>query len=168
MIPLNSIKRCRIILLAIASISVAGCSSNTGECKNCTETTFAPTAAIRMVDKTTKQDLFFGPGAKYSTATLRISHVENGRVDTVPAEIKVDTANHLLNFKLLYMNRVDTIAIQLATLKPQLLYLETGILNSCCTKVIVTSATLNGSFIFKAPDDPKKRATMANVVTVPF
>lgn len=168
MIPLNSIKRCRIVLLVIASVSVAGCSSKTGECKNCADTTFAPTATIRMVDKTTKQDLFFGPGAKYSTATLRISHVENGRVDTVPAEIKVDTANHLLNFRLLYLNHVDTVAIQLGVLKPQLLYLETGILNNCCTKVIVTSATLSGSLIFKAPDDPKKQATTPNVVTVPF
>ncbi len=168
MIPLNSIKRYWIAYFIIASVFVAGCSSKTGECQGCTDPTFVPNVSLKLVDQATKQDLFFGPGAKYNTAMLRIRHIEHGRVDSVPAELKIDTASHLLNFKLLYQNDVDTIAIQVGTQKPQVLYLGTGILNSCCTKVIVTTATFNGALIFKAPDDPKKQAKMANQVTVAF
>jgi hypothetical protein len=168
MTPLNSIKRYWIGYLAIVLISVAGCSSSGGTCSGCDNQSFLPTVSLKIADPTTKEDLFFGSDPKFTLNELKIKHIQNGRFDSIPSIVKVDSTKHLLNIDLQYQTDVDTLSIQVGTLKPQILYLTTEIMNSCCAKVFVTSATFNGSLIFQAPTDPKKQAKLNNVITVPL
>jgi hypothetical protein len=168
MTPLNSIKRYWIGYLLIILISAAGCSSNNGSCPGCSTQAFLPTVNLKITDPSTKQDLFFGSNPKFTLNDLKIKHVENGKIDSISSIVKVDSTRQLLNIDLKYQHDVDTLSIQVGTMKPQVLYLSTGILNSCCTRVFVTSATFNGALIFTAPTDPKQQAKMDNVITIPL
>jgi hypothetical protein len=167
MTPLNSIKRYWIGFLAFVLISVAGCSSSNNGCPGCTDKSFAPNVGLRLTDSTKQNELFFGSNAKYTLNDIVIKHVENGKVDSLPAPVKVDLDKHVFNVSLLYKNDVDTLSIQLGTLKPKLLYVGTGILDNCCAKVYVSNVHLESTLIFSAPEDPKKQALLDNVITVP-
>ena len=168
MVPLNSIKRYWIGYILIMLISLSGCKTNNGTCSGCSTAPFAPNINLKVVDAATKQDLFFGPNAKYNLSLLRLKHVRLGLLDSVPAVYGVDSTKRLLNVKLLYQKPADTIAIQVGTLKPKFLVLYTESLNSCCTRVVVTQAKFSDSLIFMAPLDPVKLAKMPNQITFSF
>jgi len=167
MVPLN-IKRYWTGYILVLVISLAGCYANNGPCKGCSTTSFSPDVNLRIIDPTSRQDLFFGPDAKYNLSLLRIKHVEGGVIDSVPATYKVDSTTHLLNLRLLYQRPADTIAMQIGTLKPRLLVIYTSTLNNCCARVVVTEAKYQDSLIFMAPVDPVRLAKMPNRLTVAF
>ena len=168
MIPLNSIKRYRIIYFIILFVSVAGCSTPPSQCHGCADTSFTPDVTLKLIDPVTKQDLLFGPQAKYNVNQLTIKHVAHGLLDSLPVTIKVDSAKNIFSVKLHYQTDMDTLSIQVGSLKPRRLYLNTDILPGCCARVIITSATYNGALIFRAPVDPKLRAKLHNEISVPF
>ena len=161
-------KRYWIGYFLILVIPLAGCTSDSGACKGCSTAPFAPDVNLKIIDPATKNDLFFGPNAKYDLSLLKFKHVEKGIIDSVPATYKVDSTKHLLNIRLLYQNPADTIAIEVGTLKPKLLVLSTESLNSCCARVVITQAKYNDSLIFMAPVDPVKLAKTQNQITVAF
>ena len=170
MTPLNSFKNhclgALTTLLLFATMS--GCSSNNGSCKGCVQSDFKPNADIKFIDPDTKQDLFFGPGQKFSYAQVKIRHVQHGAADSLAAPVRIDSAKRTFNIDLRYEYDVDTLTVQVGTLKPQVLYLNTSILPSCCARIIINSATYQNKLIFQAPTDPAKLIKSSNEITVPF
>jgi len=116
----------------------------------------------------TNAELFFGKNARFNISQLKIRHVEHTVVDSTQATMSVDTVNHTINLPLLYQNDADTLSIQVGGLKPEFLYIATGVVNPCCSKVVVTEATLDGTILFKVPAGPKKAANSLGVLTVPL
>lgn len=168
MTPLNSIKHYWFGYLLIILISAAGCSSGNGSCPGCNDKVFLPNVNLKFAGPAIKDDAFFGANPTFKLADLKIKHIQNGHLDSMASVVKVDSVRHIFNIDLKYENDVDTVSIQVGTLKPQVLYLSTGILNSCCTRVYVTAATFNGSLIYKAPTSAKDLAKLDNTVTVPL
>jgi len=158
MSPLNSIKVPYLIILALCPFFIISCSSpNGGKCPGCDASIpFFPNVKFKLTDKQSNQDLLFGKDAKFTVSELKIRHVENGIVDSANAQLTVDSVNHTFEMPVLYSNDADTITVQLGAAKPEVLYLSTGVLSSCCSKVVVTEATFNGSILYQAPTVPAK------------
>ncbi|BAU56016.1 hypothetical protein [Mucilaginibacter gotjawali] len=168
MTPLSSIKPLRVICLAFFSILAAGCSSQDATtCPDCKgNQSISATARFKILDKTSKQDLFFGKLAKYHLNQLKISHIVNGHPDTAQSIINIDSAKRVFSTSVLYENDLDTMVLQVANLKPDTLYLTTRLSNNCCSHVYVSSVTLLGKVIYSDLDVTTKINVIPKIISV--
>ena len=151
MTPLKSIKPFALCILFFIVIFFNGCSNNTGKCKNCSNGSLVSSILnLHVIDKATGQDLFFGSDPKFNYNQLKIYQTVNNKTDTT--NVKVDNEKNLLYTTLNYQSDIDTLALQVGTLKPDVLYLTTRVTNPCCPVIKVVTAKLNGETIFRSDE----------------
>jgi hypothetical protein len=169
MTPLSSFKAYHVICLAFFSLFAAGCSSSDNvKCPDCQDSqTLNSNVNLKITDKISDHDLFFGKYARYNLKQIKINHVVNGLLDTATVPLKIDSAKAFFNINVLYQHDADTLIMKIADLKPDTLFLSTGITTECCPHVYVSSATFNRALIYNTFDGTKTKLVKSNVITIP-
>ena len=146
-----------IICLALSSVLIAGCQyghNPGGKCGPCPlYAEMLPNINFRVVDKTSNQDLFFGPGAPYKTSQLVMWHIVNGKPDSV--NLRVDTADHFFNVFLPPNHHIDTVTMKVANKPTDTLLFHTGNTGGCCSRLVLLSVSFNGNTVYTTMDGSK-------------
>jgi len=165
MTPLSSFKPYHIICLALFLITTFGCSSTS--CPDCKDDqSINLNANLQILDKTSRQDLFFGKQAKYNLNQLKLTHLVNGRHDSVSAVVKIDSAKRIFNINVFYQKDVDTVVMQIANAAPDTLFLSTGLSDQCCANVFISAVTLGKNLIYSGLDVAAASKAKQKVITV--
>jgi hypothetical protein len=154
---LNYMPACLMLVLMFT----AGCGSNsTNKCFPCPMALQAPpNLTFRVVDKTTSQDLFFGSTAKYTTSQLKVHHIINGHPDT--AFLHIDTLNHNFNVRIMAVNQVDTVTMNIADKPQDILLFKRTTTGGCCSTTYLSSVTYNGTVVYTQKPGPDIVAVLA-------
>ncbi|MFI5138515.1 MAG: hypothetical protein ACHQIM_11880 [Sphingobacteriales bacterium] len=146
-----------LLIAVMLFLLITGCNplgNDTNKCGPCPMyMMMEPNLNFRVVDKTNKQDLFFGSGAPYKISQLVMRHIVNGVPDT--ALLRVDTINHIFNVLVPPSHTVDTVTMQIAGLPKDVLLFETATVGKCCPRLMLNSVLYNGAVVFTAANGPQ-------------
>lgn len=138
-----------LVLLAFIAASCHNGSGNvTNKCGPCpllaANAVALMVVKVKMVDKTTGNNLFLVPGAPYKLTDLKISGSESGNVE----HFIVDTLDDYKPFIWLPVNTPQTYTLQLGNLSADHLKIVTGLSDQkCCAVTQVKSISLNDSLV---------------------
>lgn len=140
--------------LVILCLFISSCDSkHSSDCFVCPEApTVNPNINIRIVDKVSGQDLFFGSQAPYKIAQLKLYHLVNGNPDTVL--MRVDTINHYFNINIAPVHNVDTVTMQIANKTLDIFLFKTTIIGKCCSRLVFNSVLYNGNVVYTPANGP--------------
>jgi len=146
-----------IIILALLSVLITSCryGPNPGQkCGPCPlYAEMLPNISFRLVDKTSNQDLFFGPGAPYKFSQLVMWHIVNGKPDS--ANLRIDTINHFFNVFVPPSHMVDTVTMKVANKPTDTLLFHTGSTGGCCPRLLLLSVSFDGNTVYTTMDGNK-------------
>lgn len=149
------------LFLSVAGILLFfGCSKSSSKiiCGVCPEyasiAEIIPNIQFNVVDKITKQDLFFGSGAKYTASQIKFYHIINGKADSTSFVFFNDTTAHHFFLGVGPTHNTDTVTMKIADLPSDTFLFNTGSIGVCCPRLVLNSVLFNGVIVYTYANGP--------------
>jgi len=108
---------------------------------------------VKIVDKTTGDDLFFGNGAPYKTSQLKLYQLINGKPDSIFADVDTGARDFFIGVN--PVNNAETINMQIANLSEDNLVIQTSLSGPCCPQLVINSVFFDGTLVYSKSNGPQ-------------
>jgi len=102
---------------------------------------------VKIVDKTTGDDLFFGNGAPYKISQLKLYQLVDGKPDSIFADVDSTERDFFIGVNLLH--NTDTVNMQIANLSQDNLIINTSLSGPCCPIQVISSVFFDGTAVYR-------------------
>jgi hypothetical protein len=132
----------------LLSVSIAGCSKSNEDAINCTLQVNPVILTFNILDKLTKEDLYFSPNPRFKIKDIYFFKKKDvSRRDTLRPTINGSGTDRTFQYTTEYNTLKDTLTMKMGGLSDDSLTYTIETTNNPCTNYRLSNVTFNGSII---------------------